>query len=353
MVASSKAGVLTDEVTDNWGKLPRKHFNRKKKRVKGHFLYQAFAEVDEDVEDVSLNNVNRAIPEVIQALEYLQAAVKPSDDFDYDAFMDDVSTILKPKFRSKKEIQDETDAHYARLDAETTQELRDAPIDLSCKIHTFAVDVEKEVSRQYTTDRTTFVNQFTCISDWFEVLLRNVYRGAVQQLLIKLTPDIEQPDLLAAVLTWPFQFETFQQREGVEKKRMIADTMREALTWFAHTTDQDPQPIDAAYQEIKANDFFRKGRLKNSVASPNGKLVARLEFEHELEGVELFVVFTKPRSNKGLGRASMGMCPYRPWLLGNLHKYASWKRSHFHLDVPPSADWSASVNATKVIKEAE
>ena len=103
MVAGTTPGELSCDDASRWGRLPRKNFNRKKKRLKGHFLYQSFCQTDEDSRDFSVKKANQAIPEVIQALEYLQDSVRPSDDFAYDAFLNDVRRILKRNsVRSRK-----------------------------------------------------------------------------------------------------------------------------------------------------------------------------------------------------------------------------------------------------------
>ena len=239
-----------------------------------------------------------------------------------------------------------------RMKEDAAAECVNGPLELSSKIHTFSITVNEEISARQSSGHADFINQFTCIGDWFELLLRNQYRGAIGQLFTELSaPDTKPSWCAEAVIGWPFDFDRFAPADDSTKRRLIAETMRDAIVWFAENTNQNHAPIEAAFREIEKNEFVRKGHLKTSIPSPNGKLVVRLGFEHKLEGVELFVTFTKPRSKKSLGRAPLGLCPYRPWLLGNLHKFASWKRNDFNIDVPPSANWSASVDWKKVVKD--
>ncbi len=347
MYAGKTAGKLTADEKARFKKLPRRSFNRNKKQITGHHHYQAFCEADEQFDGYSVEKTNLAIPEVIEALQFLQTAVKEVDDFDFESFLTDAKAILRKPFKTVKQMKAANLELFERMQREAQESIGEAELD--CDIHTYAMTVDEKITANYTTDHVTFVNQFSCIVDLFEGLIQYRYRGALQMLTIELVTPEQPCKLLAeAVLGWPFDFDNYSGLNEFDKKKRIAVTMRDALIWLAKERNQDPKYAEVAFAEIESLEFQRTRELKTSIPGGRGELVARLDYEHNLDGIELFATFTKPRSRKPLGRVSLGLCPYRPWLLQSLPRFCSWKGTKFLIDIEP-IPWSASVDARKVI----
>jgi hypothetical protein len=157
--------------------LPRRSSNRNKKRIIGHHHYQAFCEADEQFDGYSVEKANLAIPEVIEALQFLQAAVTEVDDFDFESFLADAKAILRKPFKTVKKMKEAKLELIERMQLEAQESIGDAELD--CGIHTYAISVDEKITAKYTSDRVAFVNQFACITDWFEGLIQNQYRGAL------------------------------------------------------------------------------------------------------------------------------------------------------------------------------
>jgi hypothetical protein len=295
MYAGKTAGKLTADEKARFKKLPRRTFNRNKKRIIGHRHYQAFCEADEQFDGYSVEKTNLAIQEVIEALEFLRATVTEVDDFDFESFLADAKGILRKPFKTVKQMKEAKLERVERMHREAQESIGDAELD--CDIHTYAITVDAKITAKYASDHVAFENQFSCITDWFEGLIQNRYRGALQILMIELVKPEQPCKLLAeAVLGWPFDFDEYRGLDEFGKKRKIAVVMRDALIWLAKERNQDPKHAEVAYAEIESHEFQRTGKLKTSIPGGRGELVARLDYEHNLDGIQLFAAFTKPEA---------------------------------------------------------
>jgi uncharacterized protein YfeS len=84
-------------------KLPKVTFRRKLKRVEIEFLSQNFVADDDESNKLSAEKCNTAGEEVSKALSLLTKRIKPSDDFDLDRFLPDVSRLMTTKIESMEE----------------------------------------------------------------------------------------------------------------------------------------------------------------------------------------------------------------------------------------------------------
>ena len=71
--------------------------------------------------------------------------------------------------------------------------------------------------------------------------------------------------------------------------------------------------------------------------------MASFEMVHTLDGYETVVVFTKPKSSKAVAKVDLGVIPYRPWLVGGLKNFCTWKRDQFIIKIPPSLEWETTI----------
>jgi hypothetical protein len=84
-------------------RLPKLTFQRKRKRVDIEFVSRQFTAEDERGWKPTADKCNRAMGEVLEALQLLKKRIKPSDDFDIDRFLEDAAQILTARIDSDEE----------------------------------------------------------------------------------------------------------------------------------------------------------------------------------------------------------------------------------------------------------
>ena len=345
IVLPESQGGLTQEEQQEYENLPRIKLLRKSKKIKVACLSECVTATDE-TQDYSVKKINQVLPDVLRAFRMVNEAMTPKDDWNCEAFERDFTRLLTKNFKSLKEIKkNELRLHEAREKAcrHEFQQWLASPV-LDKKIHTFILDIPKETASRFADDTVVYINQFALIGDWFETYLRKEkISGALQQLTIRFDENGIQGHAAPALIEWPFDFEKFESHCSAQKKKMIAVAMRDALLWFVkfHELVDKEEPIRNAFNAMLQEQFVRKATLKKRVTG--SQFVAIFNVLHELDGIEITVSFSKPRSRTILGTVSLGKCPYHPWLLGELHRFASWKGTQLTIDIP-HISWKQSVD---------
>ena len=154
------------------------------------------------------------------------------------------------------------------------------------------------------------------------------------RLFIDFDDQLAVPQLLAmARLACPFDYDAYFKLENVDRKAMVANTLRAGLTHFAEQMGEDPTSITEAFTHMQAAEFRFQGALKQRY--PGGRLTARVEFDYGTEGMEIVAAFSRKGSSKIISRKPMGLCAPHPWLLNNLYRGCGWSGTRFQVKFPP------------------
>jgi len=213
--------------------------------------------------------------------------------------------------------------------------------------------IEEAGIKQFTTDTVHFINQFTCITDWFSALLVRNFRTAIPDLIIEMRPPGTRRKMLAdACVGAPFNLQSFVDSDSLSKRKMIARSVRETLVWHAkkHGDEQGEDAARNAYCTIEEQGFLWTMWQRTPSPRIRGpKLVASFEMVHSLDGYETVVLFSKPKTRTSVGRVDVVVIPYRPWLVHGLKKFCTWKKNQFLIEIPPSLDWKKSIDTRQFL----
>jgi hypothetical protein len=349
VVLGAVAGQLVPLRQGHHPKLPYRRFMRAKKQLKIGFLSADHAE-DIAPEECDPRATAAILPEVEDALLGWEGSLKPDDDFDFARFAADVKELLGRGFDSAADCRAEEAEVLARRDAanapvaaaEAAQRAATPAAEAENKIHSYAIRVRQEDLDAVEGDPVVYQNQFACIGDWVEFALRNQLRGLGTELTLELVPSDAPREMLAEwVVSAPFDRAAFDaEADPVAKRRRIAETCRDTLSWFAERWGQDPAPVHALFAEMEEADFLRTGTLRAKIEPRSGAFEARIEFVHHLDGFELTAAFVRRGKRKVESRAPLGHCRYHPLLLSRFHEFCRFERGELVVEVP-ALEWTA------------
>ncbi len=109
-----------------------------------------------------------------------------------------------------------------------------------------------------------------------------------------------------ASFSWPFDFLQYVELQPDCKKRVLLDTLQEALLWIARRQGWPTEPFEEAYREALRRDITLEGMTRKSWLSPDGKYRVRVWYKYELEAVQLWAVLFRNRGRKELCRKVLG-----------------------------------------------
>jgi hypothetical protein len=186
-----------------------------------------------------------------------------------------------------------------------------------------------------------FRRQACCIVDLFRfVIRRRVVTKDTRKLLFEFSDAIDGPprELIELDCKWPFDFSRYiSLTDAFEKKRMIADALRDALVWSAGQLGVSAEPFHDAHREAFQRDLKLEGLTRQSWISPDGKHRIRIFFIFDIDGIHLFAVLFKNRSKRELGRVRLGIGVSQTGSLEYCLKQGRWSsNTEFQLT---STDW--------------
>lgn len=155
----------------------------------------------------------------------------------------------------------------------------------------------------------TFGMEATCIHELYRYLIRRRVRTSSDWKVILIFSDVVSAppaEALPMRCYWPFNFARYQRADRQVKKRMILDSMQDALLWLADKRGWDRIPLEEAYNEALARDLTLESYLKESWITQDKKYRVRVYFRFDLEAVHLEAVLFRNRSSDELARKELG-----------------------------------------------
>jgi hypothetical protein len=124
---------------------------------------------------------------------------------------------------------------------------------------------------------------------------RKVRTEGVAKVLVVLRPraTTEQPRDAGdgRRVDWPFDFESHEKLADFEKRRLLLEQLRAALTWLALRHRWDTSPLERAYAASLAAGLVFRGRLlRKDVRHPKLDLRANCSFEFRNDRIIVSVV---------------------------------------------------------------
>ncbi len=145
-----------------------------------------------------------------------------------------------------------------------------------------------------------------------------------------------------AGLCLPFDLAEYRSANELRRRKLLSTTLHKGLVWWAKKLKQDPGPVNAAFEKIKKAEYRFQGEFKNKFLSPDKKIQARVAYDFGPKGMEMHVVFTKPRSSKELARVRIGNQSPHAWLMSYPPNRSMWKGKVFHVEF---IDWKGKADA--------
>jgi hypothetical protein len=177
-----------------------------------------------------------------------------------------------------------------------------------------------------------FHGQAQCIVEFYRGLLRRqVATKATRQLVFVFTDVIRKPPgrLIELDCHWPFDFARYTTAtDSIEKKRLIATSLRDALVWSSAHLEISPALFEAAYKKMSASEFTLRGVSKLSWLSPDGRHRVRVVFLIDIDGVHLTAVLFRNRSKREIARVSLGIGPAQTDTLNTYLANGHWVDDH-------------------------
>ena len=325
-------GELTPDEELQFGVRPRKRFTRKS----GKFSIDCLSEHCTSANEASprLKDHNAAAKDVLSAILLIESSLKPTDDFDMEAFERDVRRILGRDFKSRKEIEGAQEKLWSENIEESDRQLRE---ELKNPNPTHALETYEIMWPMLRPEPENFSflefrDETSCISQWYFELVGKRLKGVTPRLYVDFDDRIESPEMRAmARLACPFDFASYFELPDADRKAMVAGTLCEGLTFFAGQMHENSDPVAEAFATMKAAGFRFQGKLKKRFQG--GRLTAQVEFEYGTKGMEIVAAFFKKGGRRVIERKSMGVCPPHPWLLNILPNGCGWKGSKFQINL--------------------
>ena len=191
--------------------------------------------------------------------------------------------------------------------------------------------------------RLKFYRENCWIHNWYSRLLVRDYRGASGRIFVNYVPSNLRREIPYPIgLCLPFDLSHYRQTRALERRQLMAQILRDGLVWWAKKLKQDPAPVRMAYKTMRQASFTYTGEFENRFLSPDNKVQARVAFDYGPKGMDISVVFVKPRSKTVLGRVYVGRQVPHAWLIFSKPKRSSWKGKVFHVGF---ADWTGTADA--------
>ena len=194
-----------------------------------------------------------------------------------------------------------------------------------------------------TAQRLKFYRETCWIHSWYSRLLIRQFRGASGRLSIDYVPSNLRREIpYPAGLCLPFDLVCYRKCNDLERRQILATTLRDGLLWWAKKLKQDASPVRTAYKTIKEANYCYTGEFNNRFLSPDKKIQARVAFDYGPKGMALSAVFMKPRSSTVLYRVPVGRQVPHAWLIFSAPKRSKWKGKIFHIEF---TDWKGQADA--------
>ena len=323
---SRTIGRLTREEKKVFGQLPRVRFQRNNRKVELHFLTLTLNAHDGDSTRLRTDTINAAMSEVAAALDMIQQRVRETDNFDTDRFLKDSRELLANRFESADLILEIEEAARACDESQN----RDADADLSAHwISNIWIEADQRIAGRFQDGFVVrFGLQSSCITDWYDALLHRNCRGSTPRLTFEFSDQVDAPAVLASARTAvPFDFDAYESASGHERKRRLADAVRDGLLWLGENRGWDLDPIRDAHQTIVAADCTYVGKGRSGCVSPCEGFTARIEFDYDLAGIDLEAVLTRRGGRTPICRRRLGRADPGKWHLKKLLGAAGWLSS--------------------------
>ncbi len=173
-----------------------------------------------------------------------------------------------------------------------------------------AVASDKRIDHRIGPDfARRFDIQTTCIEELYRSLTwRQIRTEDLAKVMFYFTDEIDSPPEKVAPMRcyWPFDFGRYRSVDAETKKRMILDTLQEAILWLAGKLGWDTGPLHAAYDEAVRRNLTLEGLLRKSWASPDRKYRMRVHYRFDLDAVYLEAVLFRNRSKREIARKPLG-----------------------------------------------
>ena len=154
-----------------------------------------------------------------------------------------------------------------------------------------------------------FSDETGCIEElYLSLTWRQVRTEDLAKVMFYFTDEIDSPPdkVFPMRCFWPFDFTRYQTLDAEAKKRVILDTLQEAILWLGGKLGWDTGPLHAAYAEALRRNLTLEGLVRKSWPSPDGKYRMRVYFRFDLDAVYLEAVLFRNRSKREIARKPLG-----------------------------------------------